>query len=82
MGKKKKGSTKVSVSLSEPHRRQATKVRGFWRRKTKKEYKIREHKRVKARTPAEIAKSGTRNQERVEKRRKTAKRQYQRRMKK
>lgn len=71
----KKGPKKVQVKGSKPHRRSATWVRGYWRRRTKKAFRNKTYPRNKRRTPKEIKTRGTRKQERKEKRMEQVKRQ-------
>jgi len=68
MAKKKKGAPKkVPVKGSKPHRRRGGWVRRHFRDRTKKAHRNKPHKRNPRRTHAEIAKKGTRKQERKRK---------------
>ena len=63
MAKKKSGTKKIDVSSSKRHRRKTTWVKGYWRKWTRP-ITISKHKRNPRRTKQEIARLGTRKQER------------------
>lgn len=66
MAKKKKGRPKKTVSVggSSVKERRATWVRGFFRRRTKKAFRIQKHTRNPRRSERKIAQIGTRKEER------------------
>jgi hypothetical protein len=77
MAKKKRGRPKkIDVKSSISHRRPAARIKTYFRRRTKDSFRIKTHKRNPRRTKAEIAKKGTRKQERARKREEAAERQF------
>lgn len=59
----KKGPKPVKVKRSKPHRRRATWVKGYFRRRTKKAFRNKPYTRNKRRTNEDIALKGTRKEQ-------------------